>query len=138
MKHSLLLPLALAALLIGAGCQTSETGALPPQNADKFNLEKSAKFVLLDPGAQRSVTCPGLQEGTLPDGRLRVRAQIRNRENRRIEVQVQCVFKDAQGFAIDTTSFQTLILTENATEEVAFEAMNDQAKAYTVRVRQAR
>jgi len=109
-----------------------------PQSTTKLDHENNAKFVLLDPGAQYSVTCPGLQETTLPDGRLQVVARVRNRENRRIEVQINCEFKDAQGFANDSTPFQTLILTENATEAVKFESMNDKAKSYTVRVRQAR
>ena len=66
-------------------------------------------------------------------------AQIRNRENRRIEVQANCVFKDANGYTTgDETPFQTVILTENATEQVKFTAMNTLAKKYTIRIRQAR
>jgi len=127
----------LAAFL--AGCaSSSETGALTPQNATKFNTEAHEKFVLLDPGTQQSVTCPGLQETILPDGRLQVVAKVRNRENRRIQVQINCEFKDSQGFPIDSTPFQTLILTENATEGVPFTSMNAKAKDYTIRVRQAR
>jgi hypothetical protein len=88
---------------------------------------------------QRSVTCSGIQERILPDGRLEVTAQIRNRENRRIEVQVNCVFKDINGYSTgDETPFQTLILTENATEHVRFVSMNAQARKFTIRVRQAR
>ena len=95
--------------------------------------------VLLDPGVQYSVTCSGIQEGVSADGRLEVGAQIHNRENRRIEVQVNCVFKDANGYSTgDETPFQTLILTENATEHLKFTAMNTLAKKYTIRVRQAR
>ena len=63
---------------------------------------------------------------------------MRNRENRRIEVQINCVFKDEQGFPVDETPFRTLILTENAQEGVQFTSMNNQAKTYTIRVRQAR
>jgi len=63
---------------------------------------------------------------------------VRNRENRRIQVQINCEFKDAQGFPVDSTPFQTLILTENATESVPFTSMNSKAKNYTIRVRQAR
>ncbi len=111
---------------------------MTPQNTTKFDAENREKFVLLDAGAQYSVTCSGLQEMTLPDGRLQVVARVRNRENRRIEVQINCEFKDAQGFAIDSTPFQTLILTENATEAVSFASTNDKAKNYTLRVRQAR
>ncbi len=64
---------------------------------------------------------------------------MKNRESRRIQVQINCVFKDAQGVSTgDETPWQTLILSENATEAVRFTAMNAQAKKYTVRVRQAR
>ena len=73
------------------------------------------------------------------DGRLEVTANIRNRESRRIQVQVGCVFKDDQGFPTgDETLFQTLILTENAQEGVKFDSMNNLARKYTIRVRQAR
>ena len=127
---------ALAAFL--SGCASSETGAYRAQNTTNFNTEGVEKVVFLDAGAQHSVTCPGLQETTLPDGRLQVVAQMRNRENRRIQVQVNCEFKDAQGFAVDSTPFQTLILTENSIEGVQFASMNAKAKTYTIRVRQAR
>jgi predicted transcriptional regulator len=76
---------------------------------------------------------------TLEDGRLEVVVQLRNREGRRIEVQANCVFKDVNGISTDDdTPFQTVILTENATEQVKFTSSNDKAKRYTVRVRQAR
>ena len=141
MKNTLLPILTVSALVfIGAGCKsTSDTGAFPPQNTTKSDLENKAKFALMDPGAQYSVTCTGLQETRLPDGRLKVVANVRNRENRRIQVQIDCVFKDEQGFSTgDETPWQTLILTENGQESVPFESMNDKAKKYTVRVRQAR
>lgn len=123
-----------ASILCGCG----GGGAYPPKNATKYNYETTAKFVALDSGAQRSVTCPGLQERRLQDGRLEVTANLRNRENRRIEVQVNCVFKDEQNFPVDETPFQIVMLTENATEGIRFVSMNDKAKSYTVRVRQSR
>ena len=137
MKHPPAFLLAIpvcAALLSGCG----SGGAYAPKNATKYNQETTAKFVLLDGGTQRSVTCPGLQEKRLEDGRLEVLASLRNRENRRIEVQVNCVFKDEQHFAVDETPFQVVILNENATEGIRFVSMNDKAKNYTVRVRQSR
>ncbi len=126
---------ALLGLTLLSGCGG---GAYAPKNTTKYNQETTAKFVLLDPGTQRSVTCSGLQERRLPDGRMEVTANLRNRENRRIEVQVNCVFKDEQHFPVDETPFQIIMLTENATEGVRFVSMNDKAKDYTVRVRQSR
>ena len=140
MKKSLFaLALLGSALALVTGCQTpSDHGAYLPANATVNNLEDSAKFVLLDPGAQRSVTSPGIQETRLSDGRLQVVANLRNRENRRIQVQVNCVFKDAQGFVVEDTPFQTVFLDENAQEGVNFASANDKAIRYTIRVRQAR
>lgn len=129
---------AAAGLLLLAGCAT-EPGPFTPQDTTKYTVENTEKFVLLDKPTQYSVTCTGLQERALPDGRLEVVANVKNRENRRIQVQVNCVFKDAQGFSTgDETPFQTLILAENSTEAVRFTAMNTLAKRYTIRVRQAR
>lgn len=130
--------LATAALAVaGGGCKT-ETGAFAPQNTDVYNYESTAKFVLMDKGAQNSVTVVDMQQTTLPDGRLQVAANVRSRENRRIQVQANCEFKDAQGFAVDSTPWQTLILTENGIETVQFASANDKAQRYTIRIREAR
>jgi len=140
MKTRLTLLAASLAAALATGCSsTHDKGPYLPQTPQTPALENKVPLVLLDPGVQYSVTCSGLQEQTLPDGRLQVNAQVRNRENRRLEVQINCVFKDQNGFATgDETPFQTLILTENAQEDVAFTSMNDKAKKYTIRVRQAR
>ena len=130
-----------AAGVLVSGCATSpkDTGAYLPVNTTANDVENHAGIVLLSPGVQASVTCSGVQQRTLPDGRLEVTANIRNRENRRLQVQVNCVFKDAQGFPTEgeETPFRNLILTENAQEGVPFTSMNNLAKNYTIRIRQA-
>ena len=129
---------AAVALALSAGCVT-EPGPFRPLDTTKFTLENTDRFVVLDQPAQYSVSCTGLQDNMLDDGRLEVVANVKNRESRRIQVQVDCVFKDEQGFSTgDETPWQTLILSENSTEGVRFTAMNNLAKKYTVRVRQAR
>ena len=136
-KRILLLPVA-AALFI-AGCSTHDQGPYLPQQSKTPAYENTERFVLLDPGVQHTITCSGINETLLADGRLEVVAQIRNRENRRIEVQANCIFKDGNGVSTgDETPFQTVILTENATEQVKFTASNATSKKYTIRVRQAR
>ena len=137
MKHHLLILTAAVALgLSSTGCQ--HEGAYAPVNTTQYDLENELNAVLLDPGAQRSVTFTGIQKTHLPDGRLKIISNFRNRENRRIQVQVNCVFKDEQGFPVEEMPFRTLILTENAQEAVEFVSLNDKARTYTIRVRQAR
>jgi hypothetical protein len=139
MKKTLLAFALLApGLALFTGCKSHDTGAYRPLNTTVNNLEDSAQFVLFDKGAQYSVTCSGIQQQRLTDGRLQVGANVRNRENRRIQVQINCVFKDGQGFVVEETPFQNLFLDENAQEGVKFVSANDQAQRYTIRVRQAR
>ena len=125
MKNILLITI----LALVAGCATSGGSA---------NSGTSAKFRPLGGLAANAVTCSALKETLQPDGRLEVRANMHNRLGKRIQVQVNCVFKDEQGFTIDTTPFQTLILDETAQETVEFISLNAQAKYYTLRVRLAR
>jgi hypothetical protein len=136
MRKALLIALMSAGAVFLAGCQNP--GARPPLDTTRFDLENQAGFVLMDKGTQRSVTASGLQYNRLPDGRFEVGANVRNRENRRIEVQMNCEFKDEQGFAVDSTPWRTVILTENAQETVRFISLNDRAQRATVRVRQSR
>lgn len=114
-------------------------GAYEPKNTTKYDLENHEVFVLMDKPTQVSVTTSGVQERRLEDGRLDLVAHVRNRQSRRIQVQMSCVFKDAQGFSTgDETPWQNVILTENAQEDIRFTSMNNQAAKYTIRVRQAR
>lgn len=140
MKNQILSVALLASTLLAAGCKsTYDRGPYLAEESKTPAYESTERFVLLDPGVQYSITCTGINERTLADGRLEVTAQIRNRENRRLEVQVNCVFKDGNMVSTgDETPFQTLILTENATESVKFTSANAAAKKYTIRVRQAR
>ncbi len=154
MKQSILFFLATLAMFGGTACVkvheaiqgTHETvttghsgGAYTTVNPGRYDLENREQIVLLSKGVERSVTCPGIQQRVRDDGRLEVIASLRNREERRIQLQVNCVFKDDNGIAIeDETPFQTVILSENAQEPVRFVSMNNRARKYTVRVREAR
>jgi len=130
---SLIIPILALAAIVGAGCTHTNQGGLTGENTP----ENTQKFVLLDAGTQHSISANTLQEARLPDGRLDVAANVRNLESRRIQVQVNCEFKDAQGLTLDSTPWQTLILTENGQETVRFASVNNQASRYTIRIRQA-
>jgi len=136
-KISLILSAVILALF--AGCASEPPGPFTAQDTTKYTLENTEAFVLMDKQVQYSVTSTGIQYRNLPDGRLEITANIKNRENRRIQVQVNCVFKNDDGSTTgDETPWQTLILGENTTEAVTFTSMNNQARKYTIRVRQAR
>jgi hypothetical protein len=129
-----------SALMAGAvflaGC--AHEGAYTPVNTTKYDVENTSQYALMGPRVKASITFSGTQQRYTEDGRLQVITNVRNRENRRIEVQVSCVFKDDQNFSTgDETPWQTLILTENSQEAVNFTSMNNRARNYTIRVREA-
>lgn len=140
MKTKLILLASILTALIAIGCKSDyDKGPYLPGQSMTPDHENTERFVLLDIDMRRSITCSGIHERKLEDGRIEVTAQIRNREARRLVVQANCVFKDAAGVSTsDETPFQNIILTENATEQVKFVSSNAAAKKYTIRVRQAR
>jgi uncharacterized protein YcfL len=139
MKLSAIIMALMAAVLTLStiGCKTR--GAYVAEVPDGYDLENQTEFVLMNKRVAKSVTVAGIQERVLADGRLEVTANVLSKDRRRIQVQISCVFKDQNGFSTgDETSWNTLILTENAQEAVRFMSMNEKARKYTIRVREAR
>ena len=117
-------------LTLVVGCATG--GGSANGATSKANI----KFQALGGLAANAVTCSALKETLQPDGRLEVRANVHNRLGKRIQGQVNCVFKDAEGFSTgDETPFQSLILDERGQKTVTFTSLNKKAKDYTVQVR---
>jgi hypothetical protein len=127
--------LGLAAL---AGC-VAPPRAMAPQDSTKFSVENTDKFVPLDAASQTWVSCTGLSQQTLADGRLAVVADVKNRVKGFVRVEVQCVFADDQGGSTgDLTPWRIVNLPVDSTEAVRFEAPNPQMEKYTIRVREIR
>jgi uncharacterized protein YcfL len=117
------------------GCRTNP-GPAEALDTTKYTIESTGKFVLLDQTGQIPVSCTGLQEQILPDGRLQVSANVKNRERRLVKVQVNCVFKDEQGVSNgDESPVRTLAIDGNSTESITFTSANNLARKYTIRVR---
>jgi uncharacterized protein YcfL len=105
----------------------------------KYTLENTDKFAVIEDGGAHTVTCTGLLQHALADGRLEVVATLKNRDNKPATVQANCVFKEPQGSPVGTeTAWQTVHLAENGTQAVRFTAPTAAAKKYTVQVRPPR
>jgi hypothetical protein len=110
-----------------------------PQYTTKFTVENTDRFVALDPATGAAVSCTGLQERTLGDGRLEVVANLKNREAQPMRVQAQCVFFGDNGeLVVADAPWQVLSIAGSSTEVVRFTAPNAVAKRYSIRVRRAR
>src|SRR3954465_10315670 len=135
---ALIVSASLALVFLTRCAATHHEGSATPVYTTQFDTENTSQYALMGPRVQHRITFAGTQTPVLDDGRLQAIPNIRNRENRRLEVQISCVFKDEQNFTTgDETPWHTLILTENAQEGVKFTSMNNRAKNYPIRVREA-
>ena len=93
----------------------------------------------LDAAAEAAVSCTGLQERALGDGRLEVIANLKNGGTTPVHVRVQCAFLDGQGLPVETEApWQPLDISPDSTEVMRFTAPVLAAKRYVIRVRSAR
>lgn len=128
---------ALCALALLGGCAGASSHG-EAQETTKFTVENTDRFIALDAATEAAISCTGLQERLLGDGRLEVVANLRNSGTGDVKVHVQCVFLDDQGLPIDAAApWRNLVISDSATEVVRFSAPNKQAKKYSIRVRAA-
>jgi uncharacterized protein YcfL len=130
-------------LLLAAACALAGCASAPapqaPQDTTKFTVENTDRFAVLDSATEAVVSCTGLQERTLGDGRLEVVANLKNSGASPVQVQVQCEFLDGEGVPLASEApWQLLAISGNSTEVVRFTAPATAAKKYAIRVRRAR
>jgi uncharacterized protein YcfL len=109
-----------------------------PQDTTKFTVENTVRFVALDASTEAVVSCTGLQERALADGRLEVIANLKSSDTKPLRVDVQCVFLDEQGLPVGGDApWQVLTISADSTEVVRFTAPVLTARKYSIRVRRA-
>jgi hypothetical protein len=82
------------------------------------------------------ISCTGLIQRTLPNGKLEVICNVKSREAVSLEVQVQCVFLEEIGTGIaEETTWRAFTLPELATETVRFTSTRPGLRFCTLRAR---
>jgi uncharacterized protein YcfL len=126
------------ALALAAGC-ASVPAPQAPQDSTKFTVENTVRFVALDASTEAVISCTGLQERALADGRLEVVANLKNSDTKTARVNVQCVFLDEQGLPVaGDAPWEVFAIAADSTEVVRFTAPVLTARKYSIRVRSAR
>jgi hypothetical protein len=129
---------ACCAAALAAGC-TSTPAPQAPQDTTKFTVENTVRFVALDAPTEAVISCTGLQERALADGRLEVVANLKNSGAAAVRVNVECVFLDEQGLPVGGDSpWELFSIAADSTEVVRFTAPALTARKYSIRVRSAR
>ena len=82
-----------ASLFTAAGCATQPV-LPPPAETTKYTLENTDRFEILDGALEHMVSCTGLMELPMADGRMEVVANLKNDGSQRLNVEAGCLFKD--------------------------------------------
>jgi uncharacterized protein YcfL len=115
------------------GCAT-EGPYVPAGKHPGTEIENTA--VIMDAEIKGDIAVDTQHAVRTPQGKLKALANIRNRTNQDLTVQVQTVFRNEGGFSIeDDTSWETIVLTANSTHTYISTSTNRKADLYTVRIR---
>lgn len=116
-----------AALILSlCGCNAA------PKRADQDGR------VLLESGTTKHNVLVARQESDrIEGGLLRIRTLLDNKEKENVWVDIQVVWKDAQGFALYETSWAPFMIPARYTKTHEIVSINPQAADYEYRVRQA-
>ncbi|HVU34342.1 MAG TPA: YcfL family protein [Opitutaceae bacterium] len=118
------------------GC-ANEPGTYRRVDTTKYTLENTDRVALLDSATRHDVSCTGLQDHLLADGRMEVVANLKNRGGRPLKVEASCLFtNDDLTTPGRETPWQTVNLAENTTEAVRFTAPIAGATRYRIRIRE--
>jgi uncharacterized protein YcfL len=137
-RQTLYILSACCAVATFCGC-SSVPAPQAPQDTTKFTMENTVRFVALDAATEAAISCTGLQERALADGRLEVVANLKNSGAKPERVNVQCVFLDEQGLPVGGEApWEVFAIDAGSTEVVRFTAPVLTARKYSIRVRSSR
>ncbi len=120
-------------VLLCFGC-ANEGPYRPAQREESPEIENL--IVILDEKLTPFVAVDAHHTERTAQGKLKVMANLRNRTNQDHTVQVQTVFRDANGFSIDDdTPWETILLTANETRTISTTSTTPKAERYTIRIR---
>ncbi|MFH1740956.1 MAG: DUF1425 domain-containing protein [bacterium] len=129
------LPSLLVVLIV---CACSRPGPYVPAGQSP-SVEDIHPVVLLDKSLKKKIAVDHTQGRKLPDNRLEVVANLRNRGKRDVQVQVQTIFKNESGYSTQEDSAWSMVfLSAHETETYQIVSRGRDAARYTVRIREAR
>lgn len=137
LRFRTLLPCLGAATLFLAAC--ADGPEVPPSNP-KSPETAGAPVVLLDEDMSDNIAVDQIRSGRTSNHLLAVQANIRNRTDHDISIQVQTLYKDQYGNALyfnpgDETPWMTMVVTANSTTPYRSQSLSAQAAQFTIRIR---
>ncbi len=118
---------------IFSGCTPS------PYAAKRINdVESKLSVLIMDKACRNTVAISKERSDWTEDSRLIVDVVMVNKKKEPYRVQVQTTFKDADGFEVQTTNWELILLSPSGFYSYKATAMNTKSERYNVRIRTAK
>ena len=127
MKH-ILLTLLIGTLLVGCGRPYAPGRSIDaPQDRNKI--------LLLDHGLTYYLKVLRQRAERTEDGRLLVKVEIENEEDKDVWTDIQIVFRGEDGFEVEKTTWEPLLFHRRAVTSVQRNSLSSQAANYLLQIR---
>ncbi len=115
-----------------AGCATGpHKGIRATKKRDLY--EDTETIVILDKKLRKQLYVADQSPTWSEDGRLIVRAKFLNKAKDTLEVQIQTLFKNKNGYVSDETNWELILIPGNAHYYYEAKSLNDKGEKYTIR-----
>jgi hypothetical protein len=136
MAKYFILSLLLVSML--AGCST--TGPQRPIQAKGSGdlIEEKEDIVMLDSGLKHQLYLVDKSTSHTDDNRIIARARFLNKTKDTLRIQLQTIFKNANGSTTDETNWELFLIPSNGYQYYESKSLNNKAERYTIRCRYAK
>ncbi len=98
-------------------------------------LQEKERIILIDHAARRRLRLVKHDAERLPNGQLKVRMEIENKRKKTFHADIQFIFRDENGFEIEKTNWQPVLLHGRRVELVEQNSITPNAADYRILIR---
>ena len=127
------------AIIFFVGVVAFQSGCHGPYQAKSSKeeaLEHTESIVLMDKDLRKWLRIDRQKASYNENGRLMAYCEMRNRAEKNLVIQVQTIFKDERGLALDDmTNWETIVIPKNSIHYYKTTALTQEARKYGIRIK---
>lgn len=124
-------------LCVAGACFVSGCKKAPYEAERVSDVEAKLPVLIMDKACKKAVAISNERASWTPDSRLITEVTLVNQTKDTYRVQVQTSFKDADGFEVQATNWELILIPPSGMTSYKATALNTKAEKYNVRIRTA-
>lgn len=104
-------------------------------DVNKSPMQETEKVILLDHGLTYYINIVKQKANRLDGGQLEVKMELQNEEDKDVWVDIQTIFRDKDGFELEKTDWEPIMLHRRTVTSFKKNSLNPAAADYRVLIR---